>query len=91
MTIARQRLDRLRDLAAEAAAAGETDRSREYVRRARRVAERHRLSLPREFRRRTCDGCDRYRRPGRDATVRLRDGHLVVTCECGTQQRLPYR
>ncbi|MFC7006904.1 ribonuclease P protein component 4 [Halalkalicoccus salilacus] len=91
MSIARERIDRLHALAASAAADGDDDRAREYVGLARRIAERNRLRFPREFERSTCDRCDRYHRPGRNARVRLRDGHVVVTCDCGSQQRYPYR
>lgn len=88
--VAEERIDRLADLAAEAAEAGETERARTYVRRARRIAERHRLRLPRRFRRFTCGACDRYLIPGRNARVRTQDGHVVITCECGAQSRYPY-
>jgi ribonuclease P protein subunit RPR2 len=90
MQIARERVDRLQDLASEAASVGDDERAREYVRLARRVAERHRLGLPRTFRRFTCDACDLYLRPGRNARTRLQDGHVVVTCDCGEQARYPY-
>jgi len=90
MPIARERVDRLQQLASEAASDGDDERARAYVSLARRVAERHRLRLPREFRRFTCDRCDRYLRPGRNARVRLQDGHVVVTCDCGEQARYPY-
>ena len=89
-SIARERIERLRELAREATKSGETDRAKRYVRRARRVAERNRLSLPREFTRFTCDRCDAYLRPGENARVRLQDGHVVVTCECGQHARYPY-
>ncbi|PSQ11619.1 ribonuclease P [Halobacteriales archaeon QS_5_70_15] len=88
--LAADRVDRLHDLARAAAADGEDDLARRYVRRARRVAERHRLTLPKRFRRFTCDRCDAYLRPGRNARVRTRDGHVVVTCDCGGQARYPY-
>jgi ribonuclease P protein subunit RPR2 len=88
--IAADRVDRLHDLARAAAGDGEDDLARRYVRRARRVAERHRLTLPTRFRRFTCDRCDAYLRPGRNARVRTRDGHVVVTCDCGGQARYPY-
>ena len=91
MTIAEERLERLHTLARAAAVAGEHDRAREYVRLARRVAERNRLSLPRSFKRFTCDDCDAYLRPGSNARVRLQDGHVVITCDCGSQSRYPYR
>lgn len=90
MTIAEDRIDRLTDLAREAARADDTALSRRYVRRARRIAERNRTGLPRRFKRFTCDRCDAYLIPGRTARVRTRDGHVVVTCECGEQARYPY-
>ncbi|PSQ19294.1 ribonuclease P [Halobacteriales archaeon QS_8_69_26] len=91
MTIAEERIDRLQTLARRAVAEGRHDHAREYVRLARRIAERNRLELPREFRRFTCDRCDAYLRPGANATVRLADGHVVVTCDCGHHDRYPYR
>ncbi|GAB3039152.1 ribonuclease P protein component 4 [Natronobiforma cellulositropha] len=90
MTVAEERIERLHDLARAAASDGEDDRAREYVRLARRIAERNRLSLPRPFTRFTCDACDAYLRPGVNARVRLRRGHVVITCDCGHQKRYPY-
>ncbi|KDE60604.1 ribonuclease P [Halostagnicola sp. A56] len=90
MTIAAERIDRLHELARAAASRSDDERAREYVRLARRVAERNRLQLPRTFRRFTCDRCDRYVRPGTNARVRLRDGHVVITCTCGSHARYPY-
>ena len=90
MSIAAERIERLHELARAAAAEGEDDRAREYVRLARRIAERNRLRLPRSFRRSTCDTCDAFLRPGVNARVRLQDGHVVVTCDCGAQARYPY-
>jgi len=89
-SIARERIERLRELAREATVAGDADRARRYVRRARRIAERNRLSLPREFTRFTCDRCDAYLVPGRNARVRTRNGHVVITCDCGRHDRYPY-
>ena len=63
---------------------------REYVRRARRIAERHRLRLPREFAHAICRSCDAFLVPGRNARVRTQSGHVVVTCDCGVQSRYPY-
>lgn len=90
MDVAGERIERLHDLARAAAADGDDDRARYYVRLARRVAERNRLTLPLAFRRFTCDRCDAYLRPGTNARVRLRDGHVVVTCDCGAHARYPY-
>lgn len=90
MSVAEERIDRLHELAREAASECHEDRARRYVRRARRVAERHRLPLPRQFVRFTCDRCDAYLRPGKNARIRLQNGHVVVTCNCGQHARYPY-
>jgi len=91
VTVAEERIERLAELARSAAREGDTDLAKRYVRRGRRIAERNRLSLPRRFKRFSCDGCDAYLLPGRNARVRTRDGHVVVTCECGAHARYPYR
>jgi ribonuclease P protein subunit RPR2 len=78
------------DLARDAARDDEAALARRYVRRARRVAERNRLSVPRRFKRFTCDRCDSYLVPGRTARARTKSGHVVVTCECGEHARYPY-
>ncbi|WP_435182947.1 ribonuclease P protein component 4 [Halobellus sp. EA9] len=91
MGIPAERIDRLHDLAREATADGDVDRAREYVRLARRIAERHRTGLPRRFRRFACDDCDAYLRPGATARVRLQSGRVVVRClACGATKRYPY-
>ncbi len=90
MTVAEERIERLEELAREAARSGEDELARRYVRRARRVAERNRLSVPRSFKRFTCDRCDTYLVPGRNASVRTRGGHVVITCDCGEHARYPY-
>jgi ribonuclease P protein subunit RPR2 len=90
-SVAAERIERLHELARAAAREGDHDRARSYVRRARRVAERNRLPVPRAFERFTCDRCDAYLRPGDNARVRTRDGHVVVTCECGSHARYPYK
>lgn len=90
MTVARERIEKLGELARGAVHEDREERAREYVRRARRIAERNRLQLPREFVRSTCDRCDTYLVPGKNARVRLQDGHVVTTCDCGKQHRYPY-
>jgi ribonuclease P protein subunit RPR2 len=90
MSIAVERIERLQELARNAVREGHEERSRRYVRRARRIAERNRLTLPREFVRFSCDRCDLSLVPGRNARVRLQDDHVVITCDCGEQGRHPY-
>ena len=91
MSIPEERVEILFELAKKQAAAGEFDRSREYVRLARRISERNRCGLPREFKRYTCKRCDVALRPGVNARVRLNDGTVVVRCDCGSTQRYPYK
>jgi ribonuclease P protein subunit RPR2 len=90
VNVAAERIERLADLARAAAREGDDDLARRYVRRARRVAERNRLPLPTRFKRFTCDACDAYLVVGRNARVRTKSGHVVVTCDCGHQARYPY-
>lgn len=89
-TIARERIERLQSMARDAVRAGRDERAREYVRRARRIAERHRLRLPQTFARSICRSCDTFLLPGRNARVRTQSGHVVVTCDCGDHSRYPY-
>lgn len=88
--IAAERIERLADLAFDATREGDAERSREYVRLARRIAERHRLSLPIRLKRYSCGRCDVAQVPGVNARVRLADGHVVVRCDCGATARYPY-
>lgn len=90
MSIPRERIDRLFALAKAAAATHDFDRSQEYVRLARRIAEQDRCGLPREFTRFTCPACDVALRPGVNVRVRLQDGHVSMRCDCGATKRYPY-
>jgi ribonuclease P protein subunit RPR2 len=90
-SIAEERIARLAALAREATRDREVDRGREYVRLARRIAERNRCGLPREFDRFTCDRCDAYLVPDVNCRVRLQEGsHVVIRCDCGATDRYPY-
>ena len=91
MGIPSERIGRLFVLAREAVVDGEYGRARVYVRLARRIAERNRCGVPREFERKTCDDCDVYLRPGRTSRVRLGRGRVIVRClECGATGRYPF-
>lgn len=90
-TIAAERVERLAHLAERAVRSGDAERARERVRLARRIAERHRLELPRRFKRFSCDACDVWLIPGQNLRVRADDGHAVYTCDCGEISRFPYR
>ena len=91
MTIAEERIQQLERQAAAAATSGQDDLARDYVRRARRIAERYRIQFPRHFERFSCDRCDMYLRPGRNCRVRLQGDHLVIACDCGELARYGYK
>ncbi len=90
VSVAADRIDRLAELARTAAQEDSPERAKRYVRRAKRVAERNRLPLPTRLKRFTCDACDVYLIPGRNARIRTQDGHVVITCDCGHHTRYPY-
>ncbi|THE66020.1 ribonuclease P [Salinadaptatus halalkaliphilus] len=90
MDVAAERIDRLEELARAATIDGDDERAKYYVQLARRIAERNRLEFPRSFERFTCDRCDAYLRPGDNARVRLQNGHVVISCDCGAHARYPY-
>ena len=58
-----------------------------------RVAQRARMRLPSQIRRRICTACGNVLVPGRNARVRLRNNrsrHVTVTClDCGAMKRYP--
>jgi ribonuclease P protein subunit RPR2 len=91
MSVAAERIERLTALAREAATIEAVDVSRRYVRLARRIAERHRLTLPSSLARNHCTNCDVYLLPGVTVRIRVHRGRLIYTClECKHIHRYPY-
>lgn len=88
--IARERMDRLFELAAKEASAGSTDRAKRYVSLALRIGERY---MVRAGRKRTyCPACHSYFVPPRNVRVRTGNGRISMTClECGHVIRYPMR
>jgi ribonuclease P protein subunit RPR2 len=88
--IASQRISRLFELAAKAfdKSPGLADR---YVALARRIGTRHRVRIPKEYRRRMCKKCGAYLVPGVNSRTRLDGVNVVRTCmACGDIKREPY-
>jgi ribonuclease P protein subunit RPR2 len=89
--MAEQRIRRLFKLAAEAFPA-RPDLSNRYVDIARRISMRHRVSIPREFKRNVCKECHSFLVPGANSRVRIDGNNVVITClKCGSIKRYPYR
>ncbi len=92
MSVARERIERLFELADEVHDEN-PERAKRYIERAREIATSNRIRLPAHLKRRFCDSCGAYLVPGKNARVRLRseDGHVVVRCEeCGATERYGY-
>jgi ribonuclease P protein subunit RPR2 len=69
------------------------DRSQRYVDLARRIAMRTRTKLPPDLRRRVCEECKGFLKPGVNCRVRIRqrrEPHIAITCfQCGHITRIP--
>ncbi len=65
------------------------ERSHRYVQMALRLAAKAGIRFPQEYRRSYCRTCKHYLRSGNNATIRTRQGKLIVSCfNCGHHRRL---
>ncbi len=91
--IARQRIVRLLRLA-DSIYIEEPELAIKYGKLARRIAQRSRVRIPREWKWRYCKRCKTLLYPGINARIRLKDRrfpHLIIKCElCGGIRRIPY-
>tara|TARA_B100000315_G_scaffold28857_1_gene24559 strand:- start:687 stop:1019 length:333 start_codon:yes stop_codon:yes gene_type:complete len=62
-----------------------------YVKKARRAAQRVRMPIPSEYRKRFCKYCGKYWVPGKTVRVRLQKQKVVYFClSCKRHTRHPY-
>ncbi|MBD3361809.1 ribonuclease P [Candidatus Woesearchaeota archaeon] len=62
-----------------------------YVTLARKYAQRYKVRIPRELKRRFCKHCYKYLVPGVNCRVRTHDGKVVYTCfNCKKFMRFEY-
>ena len=67
-------------------------RSNLYVHKARLLAMKHNLRLPKELKRSFCKHCYSYLVPGKNLRVRTHEGHVVYYClGCKKFMRFPYK
>jgi len=86
--IAKERIDRLFELAEREAVAGNMRRSKRYVALALRMGERHKVRT--SHKRTYCGNCLAYFVPPRNVRVRTGRGRVSMTClECGSVARYP--
>lgn len=66
------------------------ERSHRYVEIARNIAMKFNLSMPEDLKDKFCHDCYSYLSSGDNATIRIKDGTKIVSCqECGHVRRVP--
>jgi len=84
--IARERIDRLFDLAQWETVSGNDERAKRYVSLALRIGERHKVRTG--HKRTYCPACHSYFLPPKNVRVRTRSGRIAMTClGCGNVLR----
>ena len=78
---------------AEEEAKRNPERSRRYVKLARKLGTRFRMRLPKEFKAKFCKKCSCYWIPGFNVKVRLKpmEARAIYACECGAKRGFPYK
>ena len=90
--IAKERIRILFSLAESYANKGDLELSSRYVELILKIARKYNIRLPREMKYRICKKCNCFIIPGKNATVRLKKGKVVIKClECGRYKRYPYK
>lgn len=93
MGIARERIERLFELAEERTEEGENQLADRYVEIARNIGMRHNVSIPGELRRKFCSNCNSYLVPGKNCMVNIdsKKNLIVYRCEeCGEEDSYGY-
>ncbi|MFW6305414.1 MAG: ribonuclease P protein component 4 [Candidatus Saliniplasma sp.] len=86
--IAKERIDKLFEEARKACLNDDFDLSNRYVKLALKIGMKYNVSIPSQFRRRTCKNCYSYLFPGKTCRVRINEGKLVTKCfNCKTINR----
>jgi ribonuclease P protein subunit RPR2 len=89
--LAKERINRLFNLAESEALARNYERANRYVKLARKIGMRYNVRCPQKFKRRFCKHCLSYLIPGINSRIRLRSRKIVIYCEvCGKYTRLPF-
>jgi len=90
--IARERIDILFKEAEVAATAGNFSLAERYVELMLAISRKYRVPIAKEQKYRICKKCHSFLVPGKNATVRLKKGKVVIKCEkCGNYKRYPYK
>lgn len=90
-SIARERIEILFGLTEQEMRKGKPERARRYLDLALRIGMRYKISMS-KWKRNFCPNCKTYYRFPDGASVRLKNGRIVVTCNsCGNIARYPFK
>lgn len=66
--------------------------SKRYVFLARKIAMKYRIKLSSDQKKTFCKKCNAYLKMGYNATIRTRNGKIILTCkECGGSRRIIHK
>ena len=86
--ISLERMYRLFELA-EQEFAEKPERSRRYVKIARKIGTRNKVTLPEEFKLQFCKNCGAFLKQGKNAELRIEKGMRKLTCmECSHTRKI---
>src|SRR3989338_288723 len=69
-----------------------TDKAHLYVKKARRIAMKHKLRMPAQLKRKFCKNCYHFLQPGTNARIRIHASKIVITCwDCKHIIRIPIK
>lgn len=89
--IALERIDILMEKAQEVFPM-DRERANRYAGLARKIAIRHALRFPPQWKRRICKGCGVFLMPGTNCRVRTHEDKVVIAClECEGAVKIPFR
>ncbi len=90
--IANERIHILFSLAEECAKRGELDLASRYVELILKISRKYNIRIPKEIKYRICKKCHCLIVPGKNATVRLKNGKVVIKCTgYKNYKRYPYK
>ncbi|HLC19873.1 MAG TPA: ribonuclease P protein component 4 [Candidatus Nanoarchaeia archaeon] len=68
------------------------DKAHLYVKKARRIAMKHKLRLPAQLKKKFCKHCYHFLQPGTNARIRIHASKIVITCwDCKHITRIPIK
>lgn len=67
------------------------DRSKNYVKMARKISKKYNTKIPQKWNKRFCKNCYTFLKYGKNSKVRLVNSKIHITClECGSIMKVPY-